>query len=133
MPGDDGFVGALIFFGDDLDVAEMITQPRARDLGGLFEQEAQVARSGGGDDFSHIEIVSEKNQRAYEAIVARHQVSPERFLMVGNSIKSDILPVLAMGGRAVYIPYETTWFHETVPDSELEQKEFVELRHIRLL
>jgi len=101
--------------------------------GDLFEQEAKVARSGLGDHFSHIEIVSEKNQRAYEAIVARHQVSPERFLMVGNSIKSDILPVLAMGGRAVYIPYETTWFHETVPDSELEQKEFVELRHIRLL
>jgi len=92
--------------------------------GDLFEQEAKIARSGLGDFFRHIEIVSEKTQRAYEQIAARYRVRPDRFLMIGNSLKSDILPVVAMGGRAIHIPYATTWFHEFVPEAELAGKEF---------
>jgi putative hydrolase of the HAD superfamily len=98
--------------------------------GDLFEQEAKIARSGIGDFFQGIEIVSEKTPKAYEAIVVRHRVQPQRFLMVGNSLKSDVLPVLAIGGQAVHIPFETTWVHELVPEAELENKDFSRLVHI---
>jgi len=98
--------------------------------GDLFEQEAKIARSGLGDFFSHIEIVSEKTPQAYETIVARYSVRPDQFLMIGNSLKSDILPVVAMGGRAVHIPYVTTWFHEFVPEAELAGKEFFTVESI---
>jgi putative hydrolase of the HAD superfamily len=98
--------------------------------GDLFEQEAKIARSGLGDFFDGIEIVSEKTPRAYEAIVARHQVPPPHFVMIGNSLKSDILPVLAIGGIGIHIPFETTWIHELVPEAELEGKDFIRLAHI---
>jgi putative hydrolase of the HAD superfamily len=98
--------------------------------GDLFEQEAKIARSGLGDFFDGIEIVSEKTPRAYEAIVARHQVPPPHFVMIGNSLKSDILPVLAIGGIGIHIPFETTWVHELVPEAELADKDFIRLAHI---
>lgn len=98
--------------------------------GDLFEQEAKIARSGLGDYFSSIEIVSEKTPRAYEAILAKHQITPQQFVMVGNSLKSDILPVLAIGGQGIHIPFETTWVHELVPETELEGKEFTRLAQL---
>jgi len=101
--------------------------------GDLFDQEAKIARSGLGDYFRRIEVVSEKDAETYKRITAKHGIAPERFLMVGNSLKSDILPVIAMGGQAVYIPYRTTWVHERVAENELETKQYVELPHIGLL
>jgi len=101
--------------------------------GDLFEQQAKIARSGLADRFSRIEIVPVKIRETYQTIVARHEIDPRRFLMVGNSIRSDILPVIEMGGRAVYIPYETTWEHEIVPEEELAGREFIRLAHIREL
>ena len=80
--------------------------------GDLIDQETKIARSGLSDYFNSIEIISEKNVPAYQKILDKHQIQPERFLMVGNSIRSDILPVLEMGGTAVYIPYEIDWAHE---------------------
>ena len=77
--------------------------------GDLFDQESKIARSGLGDYFTHVEIVSEKNSGVYRAIIAKHQLDPRRFLMVGNSIKSDIRPALAAGLGAVFIPNENTW------------------------
>ncbi|MGH9768131.1 MAG: HAD family hydrolase, partial [Blastocatellia bacterium] len=101
--------------------------------GDLFEQEAKIARSGLADHFRKIEIVPVKIRETYQSIAARHEIDPERFLMIGNSIRSDILPVIEMGGRAVHIPYETTWEHEVVPEEELAGKEFIRLAHIREL
>ena len=101
--------------------------------GDLFEQEAKIIRSGLADRFSKIEIVRTKTPETYGKLAAKHRISPERFLMVGNSLKSDILPVVAIGGRAVYIPYETTWAHEIVPEDELIGKDFTKLSHIREL
>ena len=95
--------------------------------GDLFEQEAKIIRSGLADRFSKIEIVRTKTPEAYRKLVAKHHLNPERFLMVGNSLKSDILPVMAIGGRAIYIPYETTWAHEIVPEEELTDKDFFRL------
>lgn len=98
--------------------------------GDLFEQEAKIARSGIGDYFSAIEIVSEKNPPAYQTIINRYQINPASFLMIGNSLKSDVLPVLAIGGKAIHIPFETTWVHEMVDETELHGKEFARLATI---
>jgi putative hydrolase of the HAD superfamily len=102
--------------------------------GDLFDQESKIARSGLADCFSHVEIVSHKTEETYKALLAKHNIHPGRFLMVGNSLRSDILPVLAVGGRAVYIPYHITWAHEVVanPD-EVPQGGYFELEHIGLL
>lgn len=101
--------------------------------GDLLEQEAKITRSGLSDHFSGIEIVSRKDQQTYEAIIRRHSIAPERFLMVGNSIKFDVLPVLAMGGWAIHIPYQTNWPHEAVSDGELLHHAVIELKQISLL
>jgi putative hydrolase of the HAD superfamily len=84
--------------------------------GDLFDQETKIARSGLGELFDYIEIVSEKDEKAYAQILRRNNISLENFIMVGNSVKSDILPICALGGRAVYIPFHTTWAHELVAE-----------------
>lgn len=80
--------------------------------GDLFDQESKLARSGLAEAFWRIEIVSEKDASTYRRLLDRHAIAPDRFLMVGNSVRSDILPVLTIGGRAVHVPYQLTWVHE---------------------
>jgi putative hydrolase of the HAD superfamily len=101
--------------------------------GDLFDQESKLARSGIGDAFSAVEIVSEKDARTYAAVMARQRVEPARFVMVGNSLRSDVLPALEAGGAAVHIPYHVTWQHEQVADDALVGKEFARLATIREL
>ncbi|MGH9939102.1 MAG: HAD family hydrolase, partial [Blastocatellia bacterium] len=101
--------------------------------GDLFEQQAKIARSGLAGHFSKVEIVPVKIRETYQSIIARHEINPQRFLMIGNSIRSDVLPVIEMGGSAIHIPYETTWEHEAVPEEELAGKEFMRLAHFREL
>lgn len=101
--------------------------------GDLLDQESKIARSGLGDYFSHIEVVSEKNVETYQRLAAKHNIAPAHFLMVGNSLKSDILPVIAMGGQAVYIPYHTTWVHERVAEEDLATRQYVTIQNIRSL
>ena len=98
--------------------------------GDLFDQESKIARSGLADHFTHIEIVSEKTSEVYRAILEKYQIPPEQFLMVGNSMKSDILPVLAIGGKGVHIPYQITWEHEKVSETEKAQAEYFQLGNI---
>ncbi len=85
--------------------------------GDLFDQENKLARSGLASYFRHFEIVSDKTREKYAALLARLQINPARFLMVGNSLRSDIVPVLELGGQAVYVPYELVWAHEVVDAS----------------
>lgn len=80
--------------------------------GDLFDQESKIARSGLAERFAAVEIVSEKDPETYRRVLDRHGVDPARFVMVGNSVRSDILPVLAIGGHAVHVPYHLTWAHE---------------------
>jgi putative hydrolase of the HAD superfamily len=80
--------------------------------GDLLHQERKVAESGLAPHFEEIEVVSEKDEATYARILHEHGVRPEAFVMVGNSIKSDVLPVVGIGGRAVHIPYEYLWQHE---------------------
>jgi putative hydrolase of the HAD superfamily len=87
--------------------------------GDLFDQESKLARSGLAELFSGVEIVSEKNADTYRAILKRRGIKPEEFVMVGNSLRSDVAPVVEVGARAVHIPYEVTWHHELVPEESL--------------
>lgn len=80
--------------------------------GDLFHQEKKVAESGLSDLFHRIEIVSEKNEHTYRRVLGEFGLSPARFAMVGNSLRSDIEPVLALGGWGVHVPYHVTWAHE---------------------
>jgi putative hydrolase of the HAD superfamily len=98
--------------------------------GDLLDQEGKIARSGLGDHFRYVEIVSDKTREIYATILARHQIDPPRFLMVGNSMRSDILPVLELGGQAVYIPHHLTWAHEHATPTEERHNGFYELEHI---
>ncbi len=98
--------------------------------GDLLDQERKVAKSGLGDCFDHIEVVSEKTSDTYKALLTKYDIAPERFLMIGNSLKSDVLPVAAIGGKAVYIPNGTTWAHEDVPDEEARKNHYYELEHL---
>ena len=82
--------------------------------GDLFDQESKLARSGLGDYFSDVQIVSEKNTATYARVIARSGVAADQFLMVGNSLKSDILPAMEAGATAIHIPYALTWAHEQV-------------------
>ncbi|HXV42349.1 MAG TPA: HAD family hydrolase [Anaerolineae bacterium] len=101
--------------------------------GDLRDQELKIARSGLARHFRHIEIVSDKSRESYELLLQRHGIAPERFLMVGNSLRSDILPVLALGASAVYIPYRLTWLHETAEPPSAEQLGYYEVEHFGLL
>lgn len=87
--------------------------------GDLLHQEMKVARSGLAELFWQVEIVSEKDEATYQRVLDRWDIDPSSFVMVGNSVRSDILPVLAIGGRAVHVPYHVTWVlehAEHVPD-----------------
>lgn len=86
--------------------------------GDLFDQESKIARSGLSRYFTHIEIVSGKQEDTYRKILQKHDLAAAEFLMVGNSIKSDIIPVIELGSRAVYIPYHITWEHEALEEPE---------------
>ena len=94
---------------------EVLETLRARDHelwliadGDVFDQENKLARSGLAPLFHHIEIVTEKDEGTYSKLLNQHGVLPEEFAMVGNSLPSDVLPVIEIGGRAVYVPYHVT-------------------------
>lgn len=80
--------------------------------GDLLDQERKLENSGLSRYFSEVEVVSQKTPAVYAQLLRRFEVAPNRFVMVGNSLRSDVLPVLSLGGHAVYIPHETTWAHE---------------------
>jgi len=80
--------------------------------GDLFHQEAKIAACGLAALFPRVEIVSEKDPAAYSRVLLECAVAPERFVMVGNSLRSDIAPVLELGGWGVHVPYHVTWAHE---------------------
>ncbi|MBC7606833.1 MAG: HAD family hydrolase [Burkholderiales bacterium] len=82
--------------------------------GDLLDQRRKLHNSGLGTFFHHIEVMSDKQETDYSDLVKRLDIKPEEFLMIGNSLKSDVLPVLGIGGHAIYIPFHTTWAHEKI-------------------
>ncbi|TYL47850.1 HAD family hydrolase [Marinomonas sp. IMCC 4694] len=88
--------------------------------GDLLDQESKLARSGLADYFDVVEIVSDKTPETYRQILQRHGWKAEEFLMVGNSLKSDVLPVMDIGAKALHISYHSTWEHEQVSEEVLQ-------------
>lgn len=95
--------------------------------GDLLDQERKLVKSGLEKYFHHIEVMSDKQPRHYQKLVKHLDIFPNEFLMVGNSLKSDILPVLEIGSFAIYIPFHTTWEHEKV-SGEVKHDNFIELK-----
>ena len=101
--------------------------------GDLAHQTRKVETSGLSHHFEHVEIVLEKDPATYSHVLKSLDINPERFCMVGNSLKSDILPVLAIGGFGVYVPYEILWEldHAEHPTSHVDR--YVELEKLSLV
>jgi putative hydrolase of the HAD superfamily len=82
--------------------------------GDLKDQRRKLHDSGLGTYFHHIEVMSDKQEKDYSDLLNRLEIKPEEFFMIGNSLKSDVLPVLGIGGYAVHIPFHTTWEYEKI-------------------
>ncbi len=98
--------------------------------GDMLDQESKLLRSGLGEYFRHLEVVSEKDTHTYSRILRRHRIYPQEFLMVGNSLRSDILPVLELGAQAIHIPYPQTWAYEHIQLDDSKPKSYVQLESI---
>lgn len=97
--------------------------------GDLLDQQRKLTKSGLDHYFHHIEIMSDKQEQDYQKLIKHLDCKSESFLMLGNSLKSDVLPVLAIGGHAVHIPYHTTWVHERI-DHTIEHPNFYEVESL---
>jgi putative hydrolase of the HAD superfamily len=100
--------------------------------GDLKDQHRKLHDSGIGHYFHHIEVLSDKTELDYEKMLGRLECHAEDFLMIGNSLKSDVLPILNIGGHAIHIPYHTTWEYEKI-DFEIQHKNFKALTNIETL
>lgn len=100
--------------------------------GDLLDQERKLEKSGLAKYFHHIEVMSDKQPKNYMKLVNHLDIKPESFLMVGNSLKSDILPVLEIGGNAIHIPFHTTWVHEQI-DYEVVHDNFQAFENVEEL
>lgn len=97
--------------------------------GDLKDQHRKLHDSGLGHYFHHIEVMSDKQRADYDKMLKRLEIEPSEFMMVGNSLKSDVLPVLQIGGHACHIPFHTTWLHEQI-DHTIEHANFMEMEKI---
>ncbi|MEZ4840815.1 MAG: HAD family hydrolase [Flavobacteriaceae bacterium] len=82
--------------------------------GDLLDQERKLEKSGLEKYFHHIEILSEKKRENYKKLIKHLDIAPSEFLMIGNSLKSDVLPLIEIGAHAIHIPFHTTWAYEMV-------------------
>jgi len=97
--------------------------------GDLLDQERKLIKSGLEKHFHHIEVMSEKKSNDYKKLLKHLDCDPHHFLMVGNSVKSDVIPVLEIGAKAIHVPFHTTWSHEEVKES-LENLEYLEVENM---
>jgi putative hydrolase of the HAD superfamily len=92
--------------------------------GDLLDQERKLDRSGLSEYFHHVEVLSDKKEKNYSDLLEHLQIKPSEFLMIGNSLKSDVLPLVEIGARAVHVPFHTTWQHEEV-NGVIEKKGYM--------
>ncbi|MGB0154982.1 MAG: HAD family hydrolase [Verrucomicrobiales bacterium] len=98
--------------------------------GDLLDQERKLQRSEIAHYFHHVEIVHEKEEANYSRLLRQQDIDPKEFLMVGNSLKSDVLPVVGIGAQAVHIPFHTTWQHEEAEPQSQENADYLTLSSI---
>ena len=99
--------------------------------GDLLDQTSKLARSGLENYFSLVEVLNQKTPASYQAVLEKNRLEIKHFMMVGNSLRSDIAPVLTLGGKAVYIPGHSTWEHEMLEDFDTAQEGFFEIEDIQ--
>jgi putative hydrolase of the HAD superfamily len=99
--------------------------------GDLLDQQRKLQKSGLEIYFHHIEIMSQKRKADYMAIIKKLGIEPNEFLMVGNTIKSDIIPVIEAGGKAIHIPFYLTWEHEKVIENDAEYIKIDRIEELR--
>jgi len=97
--------------------------------GDLLDQERKLKKSGLADYFHHIEIMSEKKEPDFIKLIKHLDIKPAELMMIGNSIKSDIIPVLNIGGNGIHVPYHVTWAHEKV-DTAIDHPNFRQVEKI---
>lgn len=98
--------------------------------GDLKDQHRKLHDSKLGSYFHHIEVLSDKTELDYTKMLGRLECQPENFVMIGNSLKSDVLPILNIGGTGIHVPYVTTWEYEKI-DFEIEHENFKALTNIK--
>lgn len=98
--------------------------------GDLLDQERKLERSGLLDYFHHIEVLSDKKEANYSKLLNHLDIKPSEFLMIGNSLKSDILPLINLKAHAIHIPFHTTWLHEQVEEKATNEKAYKTLNSI---
>lgn len=101
--------------------------------GDPLDQTRKVERSQLGRYFSQVEIVHDKTRQSYQDVLGKYHLDPRGFIMVGNSLRSDVAPILELGGIAIHIPAETSWDHEDIPDFDDTQKGYYHLENIKQL
>ena len=99
--------------------------------GDLLNQEQKLERSGLASHFHHIEIMSDKKDANYLKLLNHLEIRPDEFVMIGNSINSDIKPVLNIGSSAIFIPFHTTWIHEEGEITQIDTKKYKEIKNIK--
>jgi len=98
--------------------------------GDLFHQQRKLVESGLAGFFQAVEVVSDKKPEVYREILERHKIDPQRFIMVGNSLRSDVIPVLKLGAWAIYLSDHLTWSYEDDPLAEISQDRYREVKEI---
>ena len=98
--------------------------------GDLLDQERKLNVSGLNDYFHHVEVMSDKQEQNYQKLLNHLEINNDEFLMVGNSLKSDIIPVVNLGASAIHIPYHTTWQHEIIEEKELNDIKYHKVNSI---
>jgi putative hydrolase of the HAD superfamily len=139
-----GLIEKVIQFGKELinkqielleDVEDVLSnlKPKYRLVvatkGDLLDQERKLMKSGLEKYFHHIEIMSDKQVKDYQKLIKHLDIQSNEFMMIGNSLKSDVLPVLELGGVGVHVPYHTTWAHEVV-DVNIENPNFYQISRL---
>lgn len=92
--------------------------------GDLLDQERKLEKSGLLKYFHHIEVLTDKKEQNYKRLLNHLDICPSEFLMIGNSLKSDVLPLINIGSQAIHVPFHTTWQHERVCDSKLDNSKY---------
>ena len=99
--------------------------------GDLLDQERKLERSSLSNFFHHIEILSDKKEENYSKLLKHLDIMPQQFLMVGNSLKSDILPLVNIKAHAIHVPFHTTWAHEQVTEEETNGKQYKTVKSLK--
>ncbi len=99
--------------------------------GDLLDQERKLEKSGLTEYFHHIEILSDKKEMNYSKLLNHLDINPSEFLMIGNSLKSDVLPLINIKAHAIHVPFHTTWAHEHVSESETNGKQYATVSRLK--